>query len=319
MNFRQAALAASIAAVPFSAFASCGAAFCSVNTAFDVQGAWTGPGARFDLRHESIRQDQPRTGSRRIAVGQVPRHHDEASTRNRNWIANFDYTFNPDWGVAVSAPLVDRDHFHVHNHRGAQLPESWKFSEPGDVRVLGRHQFAMPASPEPVVRSAGLNFGLKLPTGSFSVRNADAVLAERSLQPGTGTTDAIFGGYFSQTLPLADLSFFAQGLLQLPLNTRNGYRPGRRLSLDAGLRYQASDSFALMLQFNGLFRDKDSGVQSEPADSGGRALFASPGLAYSITQDLQAYAFLQLPLYQYVNGVQLTASKAAVLGIGAKF
>ena len=37
------------------------------------------------------------------------------------------------------------------------------------------------------------------------------------------------------------------------------------------------------------------------------------------TKELQAYAFLQLPLYQYVNGVQLTASKSAVIGVSMKF
>ena len=63
-----------------------------------------------------------------------------------------------------------------------------------------------------------------------------------------------------------------------------------------------------------LFRGRDSGVQAEPEDSGGRAWYLSPGFSYAFTKDLQAYAFLQLPLYQYVNGVQLTASKAAVVG-----
>src|SRR3954471_2290076 len=87
-------------ALPLCAQASCGAAFCSVNTSFDVQGAWTEPGARFDLRYEYINQDQPLTGRTRIGVGQVPRHHDEVSTVNRNWLANLDYAFDATWGVA---------------------------------------------------------------------------------------------------------------------------------------------------------------------------------------------------------------------------
>ena len=318
MNFRQAALAASIIAFPMGAHASCGSAFCSVNTSFDVQGAWTEPGARFDLRYESIRQDQPRAGSTKVAVGQFPRHHDEVSTRNRNWLANLDYAFDSTWGVAVSAPFVDRDHFHIHNHGGGKLPETWSFAEAGDARVLGRYQFAAPATAAQVIQGYGLNFGMKLPTGSTGVRNAAGDLAERSLQPGTGTTDALVGAYFNHALPMADLSFFAQGLLQSPLNSRAGYKPGQRLSLDAGVRHQV-DSIALLLQVNALVRGKDSGAQAEPGDSGGRALFLSPGLGYSVTRDLQAYAFLQLPLYQYVNGVQLTASKAAVIGISAKF
>jgi hypothetical protein len=34
---------------------------------------------------------------------------------------------------------------------------------------------------------------------------------------------------------------------------------------------------------------------------------------------VQLYAFAQLPLYQYVNGVQLTANRAFVAGISTRF
>src|SRR5690242_4670159 len=74
--------------------ASCGSAFCMVNTSWNVQGAWTEPGARFDLRYEYIDQDQPMSGSKKVGVGQIRQHHDEVRTINRNWLANFDYTFD---------------------------------------------------------------------------------------------------------------------------------------------------------------------------------------------------------------------------------
>src|SRR5262245_20585912 len=103
--------------------ASCGSAFCSVNTSWDLQSVKADPGAVLDLRYESIKQDQPRSGSDKVSVGQIPRHHDEVFTKNRNWLGTFDYTFNADWGLNVQAPLVDREHLHIHNHGGVQLPE----------------------------------------------------------------------------------------------------------------------------------------------------------------------------------------------------
>jgi hypothetical protein len=42
---------------PLSAAASCGSAFCTVDTNWNVQGIWTEPAPRFDLRYESITQD----------------------------------------------------------------------------------------------------------------------------------------------------------------------------------------------------------------------------------------------------------------------
>src|SRR2546423_93295 len=75
-----------------NAGASCGSAFCMVNTNWNAQGAWIEPGARLDLRFEYIAQDQPRAGSRTVGVGEIPQHHDEIRTVNRNWIGTFDYT-----------------------------------------------------------------------------------------------------------------------------------------------------------------------------------------------------------------------------------
>lgn len=306
--------------VPASVMASCGSAFCSVNTSWDMQGGWTGGGARFDLRYEAITQDQPRTGGHDIAFGQMRRHHDEVSTRNRNWVGTFDYSFNPDWGVSATMPLVDREHRHIHNHQGQALPEAWDFRAAGDMRVMGRYRmWASESRDPPSAGAAGIQFGLKLPTGRFNLRNEPGALAERSLQPGTGTTDLLLGGFVTHSLPLKDLSWFAQGMVQAPLNARDGYRPGQRITLDAGLRYDASDLWSLMLQVNAVLRARDRGIQAEPLDTGGEAVWLAPGASYAVTKDVRVYGFLQLPLFQYVNGVQITAHKAVVMGLNARF
>jgi hypothetical protein len=317
---RTAALASTLA-IALPAQASCGSAFCLVNTNWDTHGAWSQPGWRLDLRYESIHQTRLQEGRRRIAIGEVPRDHDEVETTNRNWLASLDYTFNNDWGVNVSLPLVKRSHLHIENDdaTGTQTPESWKFSKLGDIRVLARYRLGTSESADHKLGTVGLNFGLKLATGRFQVQNAEGEQAERPLQPGSGTTDALLGVYYAQVLPLKDLSWFAQGLLQVPLNSREGFKPGRRLSLDAGLRYDASDKVSLILQVNGLRKSRDSGFNAEPEDSGGRSLHLSPGISIAATPDLRIYGFLQAPLYQYVNGVQLTARRAAVVGLSTRF
>ena len=58
---------------------------------------------------------------------------------------------------------------------------------------------------------------------------------------------------------------------------------------------------------------------AEPEDSGGKFVYLSPGMSYMLTQRLQAYGFVQLPLYQYVNGVQLTADWAVAAGLSLRF
>ena len=301
-------------AMPLPAAASCGAAFCSVNTSWDVQGAWQEPGARFDLRYEHVNQDQPMSGRRKVPFGQIPRHHDEIETRNRNLLASVDYTLDADWGFNAMLPIVHRGHAHIHNHMGAQILDTWDFTELGDARVQARRRLG--ASEHSGWGAIG---GLKLPTGRTDVRNASGALAERSLQPGSGTTDAILGFYYTRLLPDAGWSWFVQPALQLPLNSDDGYRPGRRLSADAGVRYEANERLSLMLQLNLLHRARDAGNQAEPADSGGSSIHLSPGLSYALSREWQVYGFLQLPLYQYVNGVQVTARRSLAVGVGARF
>ena len=74
-----------------------------------------------------------------------------------------------------------------------------------------------------------------------------------------------------------------------------------------------------MLQANLVVRGRDRGGEAETDDSGGTALWLSPGLGYSLGKQAQIYAFVQLPLYQYVNGVQLVADAAYVLGASLRF
>ncbi len=305
---------------PLGATASCGSAFCMVDTQWSMQGVNVTPGTRFDLHYEYINQNRVQNGRTRIGVGEIPRDHDEVQTVNRNFIGTLDHNFDANWGITATLPIVRRTHFHLQNEDdGTQTPENWKFTEVGDLRLLGRYQFSPTETQEHTLGQSGLLFGLKLPTGSFKVRNSDGERAERTLQPGSGTTDALFGAFLRRALPLKDLSWFVQGLVQVPFTTREDYRPGRRINIDAGIRYEATQKLGLLLQMNGLIRGRDGGARAEAEDSGGRSLFLSPGVAYALTKDLQVYSFLQLPLYQFVNGVQLVADRALVVGLSTRF
>jgi hypothetical protein len=305
-------------ALAAEAGASCGTAFCMVNTNWNVQGVWTEPGLRLDLRFEYIDQDQPRAGSKRVGVGEIPQHHDEIRTLNRNWLATLDYTFNEAWGVSATLPVIDRDHSHIHNHGGAQLLDQWSFTEAGDVRVLGRRQWRAESAEAQRLDFFGATFGLKLPTGKHDVRNPQGLLAERTLQPGSGTTDLLVGGYFHRVLSSGS-SWFADVLIQAPFDEHENFKPGVRSSLDLGYRWEVAERLGLMLQLNLLHRDRDSGSEAEPDNSGGRFVYVSPGVSYVLLEKLQAYAFLQLPLYQHVNGAQLTADWAFVTGLSVRF
>jgi hypothetical protein len=213
MPYRRVLMAGALSALAIDAAASCGAAFCAVNTEWATQGGGAEPGLRLDLRYEYVDQDQPRHGTDRIAVGAIPAHHDEVETLNRNWIGTLDWGISPAWSLSFALPYVDRDHLHIHNHRGEKLEERWNLRGIGDARAVASYQAAAWGAAESP-NAAGLSFGVKLPTGEYDQANGAGAVAERSLQPGTGTTDAIVGAWWHGAAPLAGWSWFARAQAQ---------------------------------------------------------------------------------------------------------
>lgn len=317
-HLRCIALAAATALwAPNPGWASCGSAFCTVNTGWDVQGVATEAGAmRLDLRYEYINQDRLRSGTRNIPADQDTGDVTELRTVNRNWVATLDYALDPQWAVSVALPLVSREHAHIADPAGAATLEEWNFSRLSDARVIGRYQFA-PADPQ--AGNAGIQFGLKLPTGDYRVANGDGTVAERALQPGTGSTDLIAGLYYGRPAGLHGFGWFLQGSYQAAVATRDGFRPGDQLSVTGGLTYPLTAGVALLGQLNALHKARDTGPNAEPDLSGGNFVYASPGVSVAVGRRAQVYGFLQLPVYRRVNGIQLTAERAVVVGANFLF
>lgn len=303
--------------LPSAGWASCGSAFCTVNTDRDVQGVATQAGAmRLDLRYEYINQARLRSGTHNVSADQDTGDVAELRTTNRNWVATLDYAFDAQWAVSVALPLVSREHTHIADPTGAATFEQWDFSKLSDARVVGRYQFA---AADPHVGNAGVQFGLKLPTGDYRVANADGTVAERTLQPGTGSTDVIVGAYYSYPSATHGLGWFAQGSYQRAVATQDGYRPGEQVSLTGGVTYSITQQVSLLAQLNALHKGRDTGPNAEPDLSGGNYVYAAPGLSVAISKNVQAYGFLQLPVYRKVNGIQLTARRAVVAGVSTQF
>jgi hypothetical protein len=312
------ALAVALAALaPSIAAASCGASFCAVNSNWTSESAMAEAKNAFDVRYEYMNQDQPMSGSRKLYVGEIVGHHDEVSTENRNLVLAFSHNFGKRFGVTISGGVGARDHDHIHHHHGATIYDNWKFTELGDVRVMGRYQLLSVANPlKPT--NGGITFGLKLPTGKFDIANDKGQVAERSMQPGSGTTDLMLGGYYHQRLTALGVSWFAQGQYQHALNSRDNYKPGAQLGLDVGVRKGIAGNLGLLVQLNYVRKGADSGSEAEPESSGGRFLYATPGLSYALTSKQQVYMFYQAPLHRHVTGVQLTANRALVFGLSGQ-
>lgn len=295
-----------------SAQASCGAAFCAASNDWLSLTQGVSPGWRVWGQVEYLRQDQLRSGTDTLSPTELTSHHEEVKTLNRNALLGLEYGFAPDWSASLVLPYSNREHLHIHHHHGTPIPEAWQIAKIGDARLTLRHQGTAHRAGE---TSWSLQGGLKLPTGSTGVRNADGDEAERSVQPGSGTTDLLLGGGLAYAPLSLPGSLFSNLALQVPLNEQDGYQPGWRTSVQAGWLIPVHGKLDLILQGNLLYVAHDSGVNAEPDDSGRMEVALVPGLAYAWSRQLSIYGQLELPVYQNVNGVQLTHDYAVSLGL----
>ncbi len=156
--------------------------------------------------------------------------------------------------------------------------------------------------------SIGLIAGIKLPTGDHSYPNFDPDTAISS-----GSTDLILGAYKRGGLNRdGTLHYFAHAVWQKPLDWRSNYRPGEEVNVAAGVATAgwnlAHDKANLspVIQLIASVRARDHGPDGHPSDSGYERLVLAPGLEFQ-TEHWRLYGHLALPVYQRVNGNQLTA------------
>lgn len=302
--------------IPVQALA-CSSCGCTLSPVWENQGMSTQAGLRMDLRYDYINQDQLRHGSGvasstdvTAALANGTAGETEQYTRNQYYTLSADYMFNRYWGVNLQMPYIDRDHGTL---GAGDTDISYSHTRSlGDIKLIGRYQgFSADAK-------TGMQLGLKLPTGrqdyNFSSGPMAGMPVDRSLQPGSGSTDLIVGAYHFDTLtPVMD--WFVQGLYQRAISTQNGYRPGDALNLNLGVRYTGFGNIMPQLQINAQSRLSDSGLNADPANTGGKLAYLSPGVTVTLSDKVKIYSFIQLPVYQYVEGLQLAPRWNASFGI----
>jgi hypothetical protein len=315
---------AALAPLPVVACASCG---CSLSSDWDSQGVSSSQGVKLDLRYDYVDQNQYRSGSKAVAYDPATGQEDETYTRNHYVTVGVDYAFNAAWAINVQLPYIVRKHETYGNPdpatlilEGAGNPGLQDTRKIGDAKVVFRYAGFSD-------RNFGLQAGLKLATGShtetFSSGWNTGERLDPGLQPGTGSTDLLLGGYYAGTLS-RDWDYFVQGMLQAPLKHTDDYKPGHSLNVNVGLRYMGIEGIAPQLQINTRFIAKDrlgdgSGGFASDDNTGGRIVYLSPGISVPVGEKLKLFAFVQLPLHQSLNGYQLAPKYTASLGARVAF
>ena len=259
----------------------------------------------------------------------------------QNYGLVYSYGLTNDLMVSIRLPYVRRtgirevEHHHgdaggAHQDDGEE--EIVNLGNPSgisDLSLLGQYRFLNDKASN--VEAAVL-LGIKTPTGKTNEKYGDETL-EAEFQPGSGSWDPLFGlamthrtGPWSfdasilyalategtQETDLGDLflysaavSYRLSGLRSEPSPMFHGthsHKPG-----DDGHGHTHTEStrtaLDLVLELNGEWHDKQETAGEVDANSGGSALFVSPGLRLSV-DNWSSYATVGIPVVADYNGIQ---------------
>jgi len=299
-------LISAVLALPTGARASCGSATCPIDPQslnLPNAGQWT-----LDLSFQYIDQDQLYSGRDRVSHPVPPEEGElEHRTINRLTTLLANYAATSDLYLSISVPYVSRYHEHFDDGEF----QRFRLDGIGDVALAGRWRFLPDLS-------AGL--AVKLPTGSRDATNGQGDEAEPTIAPGTGSTDLSASLVWQRTANVPSLTHGPLGNTgAMPwfvgiVGRRSGvgthdYRAGDELQVNAGLNYPVSQTFQALFQINSRFKGKDDVGTTDAVrdDTGGSFVYLSPGARVAFSAKTALYGYVQIPIYQRVNGVNIVS------------
>ena len=218
------------------------------------------------------------------------------------------YMFNHDWGVMVTVPYTARVFRTANDSGGADQFEHGNF---GDVRLWGMYTGLLKDM------SLGLLLGIKTPSGDWTYPHFD-----RDTSIGTGSTDLLLGVYKTGTLPShigkvnltlweRPFQYYLQGQYEYPFLQSDHYMPGKEFDQASGIIYNFGQTgplneLAPLLTLYTSVRTHDQGSNADPPNSGYTRMMLAPGTEIG-WGPFRLYGDMEFPVFQWVNGHQLTA------------
>lgn len=207
----------------------------------------------------------------------------------------------------------------------------------GDLIILPRYNVYEKSSEKKHVEIT-LGVGIKIPLGNFHDSTTVYVdpssgeefntVSPPTVQTTTGSNDFIFYGFAIREFKPAKLKVFmsatfiekgynAMGekfgnFLGVGLFVNKMYR--RKLGLTGQLRYEYIGSMKLSPNVDFVAQ----GISVDPVSTGGKKLSFVPQITYSI-KSVTFYGMYDLPLYQYMNGMQIASKHLVTCGINYRF
>jgi len=288
---------------------ACGCGIFEVGTSSMIP---NGTGGTVYFEYDYQDQNQNWSGHAKAPAADNP----DKEIRTSFYTLGLQYMFNRNWGIQAELP-VDSRYFQTTGGATGNEIVSANWTAESDVRVEGIYDgfFAD--------QSLGITFGLKLPTGDYTENDFYGDV-DRDSEIGTGSTDILLGGFFEHSLiQSANLDWFAQAALDVPIFSRDHYDPGTEGDMALGGYYDGFSIGRVLIvpvgQIIASLRSIDTGSNAaNPVASGFERVYLSPGIEIHL-HPVMIYGDVELPVYMHVNGDQLVASNLLKIIVSYKF
>jgi hypothetical protein len=240
----------------------------------------------------------------------------DAHSRRKDTVYNviMGYGVTDNLSLTLQLPFVQRETRQVEN--GDFVGQHERSSGQGDVIAYGKYRFYNK------LFGAAAIFGINAPTGRTSETDKHGERFEPEEQPGTGSTDFMFGMAINKAFG----RFTVDGsvLYQLKGSGTQDYEFGDivRTNIEGAYTIKERGEYPgveLLAGINAQFAEKDHQNSEEIRDTGGTTIFFSPGLSSQITENISSSISVPLPILQNLGGDHQEVDYLVLFSIGYSF
>lgn len=236
--------------------------------------------------------------------------------------------------ISAELPYVRHDDIregeHGHDAGGAvnEVVRLGSVSGVGDLNLLAKYRLT--AGDKLAFALIG---GIKLPTGSTHRRSNDGERLETEHQPGTGSWDPIVGAAASARL--REVTLTSSAVYQIATRGAQNTKLGDRLRAGVALSRQFGEaphdhaapggsehghsSWTAFVELAGEWEGRQEIAGETARDSGGRWVYAAPGVRFNAASGWSAAASVAVPLWQDIRSAHPDNRYRLMMSLGRQF
>lgn len=278
----------------------------SIGLPIENQGAW-----QFSLSYDYNRLNTLLSGNDQLD--------DDSRLRiTQSILLNTGYTITNDLSVELLLTYVNQKR-EINQFGNTNIDETYGL---GDGVLLFKYNLNQLFGGNNILR---LGLGPKIPLGSTEETNENGILLNPDLQPGSGAWDVILWSTYIQNLNARPSGSFSGSLIYRYTGTNNNYF-NNTTTYRFGSEFQAflnyTDQFVISktlidpglgIKYRHAGQDEIAGDPLE--NTGGRWVNLVPSLNIHISNKLALISKAEIPVYNYVEGTQLTPTYRITAGM----